>query len=191
MNERTEIMILHTLILLSKLRRRKCLLKRGKHLVRSKCQSRCSYLKYSSPDSVSVSIKKRKNGKRSSKSHGAGAGGDGLVTVVAIGGVVVGVDRDALQDGTNHQADRPDQNANEPEPPAEVHRASKRPQELDDNHLERGGGAGYRREDPTVKNAGENIDLLHLPAVHLVENLVHRTGRRECGWKLCKLCMAT
>ena len=118
-------------------------------------------------------IKRNKSGRTSPpKSHGVGAGGDGLVPIVAVRrDTTAGIDRDELQDGADHQADRADEHAGEPEPPAEVHRARESPQELHDDHLERGGGAGDRREDPAAEDAAEHVDLLHLPAVHLVEDL--------------------
>ena len=37
------------------------------------------------------------------------------------------INRDELQDGTNHLADQPDHHAVQPEPPAQVLRASERP----------------------------------------------------------------
>jgi hypothetical protein len=119
--------------------------------------------------------KRRKNGRTSPRrSHGVGAGGDGLVPIVAIGRrrvVAAGTHGDELQDGTDQQADRADEHAGEPEPPAQVHRARESPQELHDDDLERGGGAGDRREDPAAEDAAEHVDLLHLPAVDLVEDL--------------------
>jgi hypothetical protein len=92
---------------------------------------------------------------------------------VTIRSVAAGFDRDALQDGADDQADRPDQHARQPQLPAEMHRVGESPKELHHDHLEPRRDADHRREDPAAEDAAENVDLLHLPAVHLVENLAH------------------
>lgn len=81
----------------------------------------------------------------------------------------------ALEDGADDQADGSEADAHQPQLPAEWDGAGKGAEELDDHHLER-----YRRgydsdEDPVAEHAAEDVDLLHLPAVYLVEHLIDAT----------------
>lgn len=106
--------------------------------------------------------------------------GTGRERLVPVGSMILPgfspINRDAFQESPNRQAYRTDQDAQDPQLPAEWHRTSKSPQELYYDCLEGNRGSDHEQEYPAAQHATQYVELLYVPAIYFIEHLKRKPG---------------